>query len=72
MNGLAGLAETAKKLLRGNRQKSDEIQRGRVHGSVVVIGAQSYPYTVAVDINVSDGMYVWANVYCGTAVIVGV
>lgn len=72
MNGLPGLAETAKKLLQTNRKSGDEIQRGQVHGDAVTIGSRSYPYTLAVDVNVSDGMYVWANIYCGTAVIVGV
>ncbi len=72
MNGLNGLAETARKLFQANHKNGDEIQRGRVYGNTVTIGARSYPYTLAVDVNVCDGMYVWASVYAGTAVIVGV
>lgn len=72
MNGLQGLEETARKLFQANHKNGDELQRGQIHGNTVTIGARSYPYTLAVDVNVCDGMYVWANVYCGTAVIVGV
>lgn len=72
MNGLQGLEETARKLFQANHKSNDAIQRGQIHGNTVTIGARSYSYTLAVDVNVCDGMYVWANVYCGTAVIVGV
>lgn len=72
MNGLMGLEETAKKLFQANRKNGNGIQRGKVQGDSVVIGSRSYPYTLAVDVNISEGMYVWAEVYGGTAVIVGV
>lgn len=72
MNGLMGLEETAKKLFQINRKSGNGIQRGKVQGESVVIGSRSYPYTLAVDVTVSEGMYVWAEVYGGTAVIVGV
>lgn len=71
MNGLNGLSETSKKLFQVNHKSDDAIRRGQIHGNRVTIGTRSYPYTLAVDVNVYDGQYVWANVYCGTAVIVG-
>lgn len=71
-NGLFGLEETVKKIVRQSKDSQDNrIKQGRIAGDVVIIGARSYPYTLAVDINIKDNMYVWAELYNGTAVIVG-
>lgn len=50
---------------------SATIQRGRVSGDYVIINSRTYAYDLAVDINVKDGMYVWAEIAGGVAVIVG-
>lgn len=50
---------------------SATIQRGRVSGDYVIIKSRMYAYDLAVDINVKDGMYVWAEIAGGVAVIVG-
>lgn len=71
-NGLLGLEETVKKIVRQSKSSQDNrIRQGRINGNMVIIGARSYPYTLAVDINIKNGMYVWAELYNGTAVIVG-
>lgn len=76
MRGMAGLAEVFTEMRMAERKtatKQDStIKRGVVHGTCVSIGSASYPYTVAVDINIVDGMYVWCEIYGNsTAVIVG-
>lgn len=71
-SGLIGLEETVKKIVRQSKGSQDNrIRQGRINGDAVIIGARSYPYTLAVDINIKNGMYVWAELYNGTAVIVG-
>lgn len=71
-SGLLGLEDTVKKIVRQSKGSQDNrIRQGRINGSMVIIGARSYPYTLAVDINIKNGMYVWAELYNGTAVIVG-
>lgn len=50
---------------------SATIQRGRVSGDYVIINSRTYAYDLAVDINVKDGMHVWAEIAGGVAVIVG-
>lgn len=71
-NGLLGLEETVKKIVRqSSSSQGNRIRQGRISGDTVIIGARSYPYTLAVDINIKNGMYVWAELYNGTAVIVG-
>jgi len=70
--GLIGLQETFKQVVKKAQTAQDNrIKQGKINGDVVVIGSSSYPYTLAVDINVKDGMYVWAELYNGTAIIVG-
>lgn len=71
-NGLLGLEETVKKIVRQSKDsQGNRIRQGRISGDTVIIGARSYPYTLAVDINIKENMYVWAEIYNGTAVIVG-
>lgn len=71
-SGLLGLEETVKKIVRQSEGSQDNrIRQGRINGDMVIIGVRSYPYTLAVDINIKNGMYVWAELYNGTAVIVG-
>lgn len=71
-NGLVGLEETIKRIVQQSKETQDKrIRQGRIDGDMVIIGARSYPYTLAVDINIKNGMYVWAELYNGTAVIVG-
>lgn len=71
-NGLLGLEETIKKIVRQSNGSQDKrIRQGRISGDTVIIGARSYPFTLAVDINIKENMYVWAEIYNGTAVIVG-
>lgn len=71
-SGLIGLEETVKKIVRQSKDSQDNrIRHGLIDGDMVIIGARSYPYTLAVDINIKNGMYVWAELYNGTAVVVG-
>lgn len=71
-NGLLGLEETVKKIVHQSKDSQDNrIRQGRISGDTVIIGSRAYPYTLAVDINIKDNMYVWAELYNGTAVIVG-
>lgn len=72
MYGLAGLRE----VLRQREQKKKEtkgsgITRGLISGGTVSIQGKSYPYTLAVDVTVHNGQYVWCELYGNRAVIVG-
>lgn len=71
--GLEGLAATFRQLVKNASANNTgaEIKRGMVDGDSVIINSRAYPYALAIDLNVKDGMYVWVNLYNGTAVIVG-
>lgn len=47
------------------------ITRALISGNCVYVNNQAYPYTLAVDINVYDGMNVYCELCNGQAVIVG-
>lgn len=71
--GLDRLAATMRQLVQKTSANgaNAEIKQGMVDGDSVVVASRSYPYTLAIDLNVKDGMYVWVNLYNGVAVIVG-
>lgn len=74
MNGLLGLKKTIAAITARRKTAKTEstIQRGRISGDFVYTKGKSYPYELAVDVNINDGMYVWCEIYKNTAVIVGV
>jgi len=49
----------------------DNIKHAKVSGSIVQVAGRSYPYTVAVDISVDDGDWVYAAIVNNRAVVVG-
>lgn len=74
MDGLLGLKKTMAAISRSRKieKKESTIQRGKVSGDFVYVKGRGYPYEIAVDVNIKDGMYVWCEFYKNTAVIVGV
>ena len=74
MNGILGLKKTIAAITRKQKASKTEstIQRGKVSGDFVYTKGRSYPYEIAVDVNIKDGMYVWCEIYKNAAVIVGV
>jgi hypothetical protein len=72
MQGLAGLTQAIMQYKQsGKNKKQQTIRRGTVSGGLVYIDGRGYVYTVAVDINVTDGMPVWCEIAGTQAVIVG-
>ena len=49
----------------------DNIKHGKISGSVINVAGRSYAYTVAVDIPVSDGDWVYVMITNNRAVVVG-
>lgn len=54
-----------------DNQNGTGIARAYIRGDCAYINNRAYPYTLAVDITVSDGMYVYCELCNGQAVIVG-
>lgn len=75
MEGLEGLRKEIFEFEKAQRIRMStskaSIARGQIIGDVVYLHGKSYPYILAVDMNVSNGMYVWCEIYNGQAVIVG-
>ncbi len=49
----------------------DGIKRGKVTGNLVQVAGRSYPYTVAVDIPVEEGDWIYVAIVNNRAVVVG-
>jgi len=49
----------------------DNIKHAKVSGSIVQVDGRSYPYTVAVDMLVSNGDWVYVAIVNNRAVVVG-
>ena len=49
----------------------DTIKQGKVSGSIVQVAGRSYVYTVAVDIPIDDGDWVYVAIVNNRAVVVG-
>ena len=49
----------------------DNIKHAKVSGNLVQVAGMSYPYTVAVDISVSDSDWVYVAIVNNRAVVVG-
>jgi len=50
---------------------ADNIKYAKISGSVVQVSGRSYPYTVAIDMLVSDGDWVYVMLTDNRAVVVG-
>ena len=78
MYGLAGLREVLlqknfqSKTDKARAQKEDTgILRARVSGDYAYVNGRGYRYTLAVDINIHNGQYVWCELCGNQAVSVG-
>lgn len=73
MDGYIALSKTVNQIITAARVKSDgNIKRGKIlSDTTVVIDGKGYSYTMAVDINVVSGQYVWCELCNGQAIIVG-
>jgi len=73
MNGVERLADALRIGMKNARKKSEQkAKRGVIQGGMVRIGARSYPFKAAVDVNTEEGSFVWVQIsQAGTAVIVG-
>lgn len=77
MAGMAELYAIFQKMARAQQKKTSQreessIRQGLIAGSHVMIDGKLYPYTVAIDMKVVEGMYVWCEISrSGMAVIVG-
>ena len=72
MNGVIGLANYIAKVVNANK-KNNATFRGQINGNSIWVGNKSYPFTLAIDININSGDYVWCilNDSKTKAVIVG-
>lgn len=80
---MGGLDAYRQYLIQRNRQQQKQSQnqanskegtgltRAYIRGNCAYINNRAYSYTLAVDINVSDGIYVYCELCNGQAVIVG-
>ena len=72
MYGLAGLKEALRQKQKKNKNSEGSgITRGLISGDFVCVNGKSYPYTLAVDVTVHNGQYVWCELYGNRAVVVG-
>lgn len=73
MNGLNGLRNAILEHERqaANVKENNQLYRGLIKGEMVFINGRGYPYKLAVDINVIDGMYIYCNLYQSIAIIIG-
>lgn len=71
MDGMLALRGAIAEALHSRKKNKNQIRRGTVSGGLVYINGRGYVYSVAVDINVVDGMSVWCEMSGTRAVIVG-
>ena len=70
--GVQELASATKQAVDRRIDKEARAQRGTIQNGRFQVGAKSYPYTSAVDVNTHNGNKVWAQLSpSGKAVIVG-
>lgn len=53
------------------RMLSGNVKHAKVSDNVVQVAGRSYPYTVAVDMSISDGEWVYVMLTNNRAVVVG-
>jgi len=68
-----GIASLCNAVANAVKRESDQdhIYHGKVSGNMVQVAGRSYPYTVAVDIPVDDGDWVYLMITDYQAVVVG-
>lgn len=71
MDELQKLSQTVADAIQKKKKSEKKIRRGIVSGGLVYINGHGYVYSVAVDINIVDGMSVWCEMSGTRAVIVG-
>jgi len=68
--GVASLCSAVANTVK-HESDQDHIQHGKISGSMVQVAGRLYPYTVAVDIPVDEGEWVYAMLTDHQAVVVG-
>ena len=70
--GIQNLSKTIKQLVQEKVESESRVKRGKIQGGQFVSGNKSYPVKQAVDVDISNGARVWAQLdNNGNAVIVG-
>ncbi len=70
MNGVDGLAAAVRRSRR--KKQIPGAERGIVEGNIVRIGSRAYPFSLAVDVSISEGQAVWVQrTENGRVVVVG-